>query len=138
MTTSSSWEATRFWLHNSSRVYENLFYPTWRCEKFLKRRQSHCSLPCSLPRSRVPVSLRKRQRRYEQSRAFRRTCLKNCSEGKRRKPPTEPQKGTRVTKPKEGHCREGEREANDARDENGSALFCSAAPMVPRSVRTRQ
>src|SRR5262245_23634292 len=89
MTTSSSWEATRSWLHSSSRVCGSLFNPTWRYEKFLKRRQSHRSLECSLPRSRVPVSLRKRQRRYEQSRASRPTCLKSCSEEKRRKLPAE-------------------------------------------------
>src|SRR6476661_5801224 len=89
MTTSSSWEATRSWLHSSSRGCGSLFNPTWRYEKFLKRRQSHRSLECSLLASRVPVSLRRKRRRYEQSRASRPTCLKNCSEGKRRKPPAE-------------------------------------------------
>src|SRR5689334_5464225 len=91
MTTSSSWEATRSWLHNSSRVCGSLFNQIWRYEKFLKRRQSHRSLEYLLPASRVPVSLRRKRRRYEQSRASRRTCLKSCSEEKRRKLPAETQ-----------------------------------------------
>jgi acyl carrier protein len=77
-----------------SRVRKD-FQPDLPLRKSLKRPQSRRSPRCSLPASRVQVSLRRRRRHCEASRVSRQTIWKSCSEEKRRKRLAEPQRGAK-------------------------------------------